>query len=294
MVLCASRGWPRRRASSPAPTAACGPSTWPRSCSGRRSSSPSTAPLVSGRHRRGRGPGVPAVGGDGIGFRLAAVDGRRWPSASWAVWPASAYSWALLLTPVPRWPPPGGAGRLAAGPPRPGTARRAAPGGPGRPRLGRVRPTSRTPSPRSARELLDCRAARIAETPPGDGELGSRLPGRWLPGAVAGRRRTAVASSRSGPTTPSCSTPWSPWAPAPSRTPALVEQLKHEAFHDALTGPAQPAAVRGDASAWRWPSGASRSGSWRSSSSTSTASSGSTTAWATRRATSCCGRSPGG
>ncbi|HVW34596.1 MAG TPA: hypothetical protein VHL53_18840, partial [Acidimicrobiia bacterium] len=37
----------------------------------------------------------------------------------------------------------------------------------------------------SAREMLDCRTARVGEQPPGDGELGSRLPGhqypeRWL------------------------------------------------------------------------------------------------------------------
>jgi diguanylate cyclase (GGDEF)-like protein len=87
-----------------------------------------------------------------------------------------------------------------------------------------------------ARELLACRHARLDETPPGDGELGARLPGsaypeRWL--VVSDRRGadnpfgagdaklleglaavTATALSNAG----------------------LVEQLKHEAFHDALTG----------------------------------------------------------
>jgi diguanylate cyclase (GGDEF)-like protein len=87
----------------------------------------------------------------------------------------------------------------------------------------------------SARELLQCRDARITEIPPGEGELGSRLPGQGYP------ERWLVVSERRG---------LQPLGPQDAKlldalvavgasaleNAALVEQLKHEAFHDALTG----------------------------------------------------------
>jgi diguanylate cyclase (GGDEF)-like protein len=87
----------------------------------------------------------------------------------------------------------------------------------------------------SARELLQCREARISETPAGPGELGSRLPGGRYP------ERWLVVSERRG---------IQPFGPHDAKlldalvavgssaleNAGLVEQLKHEAFHDALTG----------------------------------------------------------
>jgi len=88
----------------------------------------------------------------------------------------------------------------------------------------------------SARELLQCREARIGDAPPaGDGELGSRLPGGRYP------ERWLVVSERRG---------LAPFGPQDAKlldalvavgssaldNAVLVEQLKHEAFHDALTG----------------------------------------------------------
>jgi diguanylate cyclase (GGDEF)-like protein len=87
----------------------------------------------------------------------------------------------------------------------------------------------------SARELLQCRQARISENPAGPGELGSRLPGPGYP------ERWLVVSERRG---------LQPLGPQDAKlldalvavgssaleNAGLVEQLKHEAFHDALTG----------------------------------------------------------
>jgi diguanylate cyclase (GGDEF)-like protein len=87
----------------------------------------------------------------------------------------------------------------------------------------------------SARELLQCGGARISDTPAGSGELGSRLPGHTYP------ERWLVVSERS------CLHPFGPHdaklldalvavGSSALDNAALVEQLKHEAFHDALTG----------------------------------------------------------
>ena len=87
----------------------------------------------------------------------------------------------------------------------------------------------------SARELLACRQARVSEEPPADGELGSRLPGQQYP------ERFLVVSDRRG---------HEGWSAQDARlldalvavgssaldNAGLVDQLKHEAFHDALTG----------------------------------------------------------
>jgi diguanylate cyclase (GGDEF)-like protein len=87
----------------------------------------------------------------------------------------------------------------------------------------------------SAAELLDCRSARLSEAQAGDGELGSKLPGRSYP------ERYLVVSDRRG---------HEPFSAQDARllgalvavgsgaldNAGLVEQLKHEAFHDALTG----------------------------------------------------------
>src|SRR4051812_32664392 len=87
----------------------------------------------------------------------------------------------------------------------------------------------------SARKLLACREARIRETPPGDGELGSRLPGSAYP------ERWLVVSDRRGvePFRAHDATLLEALAGVSASALAnagLVEQLKHEAFHDALTG----------------------------------------------------------
>ncbi|MDQ1490246.1 MAG: hypothetical protein QOJ23_2760, partial [Actinomycetota bacterium] len=87
----------------------------------------------------------------------------------------------------------------------------------------------------SARELLHCRAARLSDQPPGPDELGSLLPGREYP------EHWLVVSQRRG---------LKPFGPADGKlldalavmgstalaNAGLVEQLKHEVFHDALTG----------------------------------------------------------
>jgi diguanylate cyclase (GGDEF)-like protein len=87
----------------------------------------------------------------------------------------------------------------------------------------------------SARQLLQCREARISDVPPGPEELGSVLPGHRYP------ERWLVVSERRG---------LQPFGPHDAKlldalvavgssaldNAALVEQLKHEAFHDALTG----------------------------------------------------------
>jgi diguanylate cyclase (GGDEF)-like protein len=87
-----------------------------------------------------------------------------------------------------------------------------------------------------ARELLSCRHARLGETPPGEGELGARLPGSAYP------ERWLVVSDRRGADNPFGANDAklleglaAVTATALSNA-GLVEQLKHEAFHDALTG----------------------------------------------------------
>jgi diguanylate cyclase (GGDEF)-like protein len=87
----------------------------------------------------------------------------------------------------------------------------------------------------SARELLACREARIGEVPPGDGELGSRLPGssypeRWL--VVADRRGVEPFGNHDVTLLEALAGV----SASALRNASLVEQLKHEAFHDALTG----------------------------------------------------------
>lgn len=87
----------------------------------------------------------------------------------------------------------------------------------------------------SARNLLHCRQARIDETPPGPDELGSRLSGRRYP------ERWLVVSERRGV---------EPFSVQDAKlldalvavgsgaleNASLVTQIKHQVFHDALTG----------------------------------------------------------
>ncbi len=87
----------------------------------------------------------------------------------------------------------------------------------------------------SARELLHCREARIDEVPPAPGELGVQLPGSRYP------ERWLVVSERRG---------LDPFGPRDAKlldalvavgsgaleNAALVDQIKHQVFHDALTG----------------------------------------------------------
>jgi diguanylate cyclase (GGDEF)-like protein len=87
----------------------------------------------------------------------------------------------------------------------------------------------------SARELLQCRHAHLSEVPAAEGELGSRLPGRNYP------ERFLVVSDRRGHENFSAQDAMLLDAlvaveSSALENAALVEQLKHEAFHDALTG----------------------------------------------------------
>ena len=87
----------------------------------------------------------------------------------------------------------------------------------------------------SACELLDCRHARFSETPAGEGELGSPVPGQRYP------ERFLVVSERRGHeafTAHDAKLLDALVAVGASalHNAELVEQLKHEAFHDALTG----------------------------------------------------------
>jgi len=87
----------------------------------------------------------------------------------------------------------------------------------------------------SARQLLQCREARVGEEPPDDGELGSRLPGhnypeRWL--VVSGRKGHEAFSPQDAKLLDALVA----MAASALDNASLVEQLKHEAFHDALTG----------------------------------------------------------
>ena len=79
-----------------------------------------------------------------------------------------------------------------------------------------------------------------------------------------------------------------------SERKAFEEQLAHQAFHDPLTGPAEPRAVPRPRRARARPRRARARDASRCSSSTSTTSRRSTTASATPPATSCCARSPRG
>ena len=88
----------------------------------------------------------------------------------------------------------------------------------------------------SARELLRCRGARIVEAPPDDGELGSRLPGRryperWL---VVSERRglDAAFGAQDGKLLDAIVAVGS----SALENASLVDQIKHQVFHDALTG----------------------------------------------------------
>jgi diguanylate cyclase (GGDEF)-like protein len=87
----------------------------------------------------------------------------------------------------------------------------------------------------SARELLDCRAARLSEQKAGEGELGSKLPGQSYP------ERYLIVSDRRGHQSFSTHDAKLLGALVAVGSSALdnaglVGQLKHEAFHDALTG----------------------------------------------------------
>jgi diguanylate cyclase (GGDEF)-like protein len=87
----------------------------------------------------------------------------------------------------------------------------------------------------SARELLLCRTARISDEPPGDGELGSRLSGdrypeRWL--VVSEKRGLEPFNSHDGKLLDALATV----ASGALENANLVEQIKHQAFHDAMTG----------------------------------------------------------
>jgi diguanylate cyclase (GGDEF)-like protein len=87
-----------------------------------------------------------------------------------------------------------------------------------------------------ARELLACREARLGESPPGEGELGARLPGSAYP------ERWLVVSERRGADNPFGANDakllegLAAVTATALQNAGLVEQLKHEAFHDALTG----------------------------------------------------------
>jgi diguanylate cyclase (GGDEF)-like protein len=87
----------------------------------------------------------------------------------------------------------------------------------------------------SARELLQCRKARIAETPPGPGEIGSRLPGnqypeRWL--LVSERRGLDAFGANDAKLLDALVAVGS----GAIENAGLVDQIKHQVFHDALTG----------------------------------------------------------
>ncbi|MGH9002496.1 MAG: putative bifunctional diguanylate cyclase/phosphodiesterase, partial [Acidimicrobiia bacterium] len=87
----------------------------------------------------------------------------------------------------------------------------------------------------SARNMLACRDARLSDTGPGDDELGSRLQGRGHP------ERWLVVGERRGV---------EPFKPQDAKlldaivavgsgaleNARLVDQMKHQVFHDALTG----------------------------------------------------------
>jgi diguanylate cyclase (GGDEF)-like protein len=87
----------------------------------------------------------------------------------------------------------------------------------------------------SARELLLCREARISDGSPGVGELGSRLSGRryperWL--VVSEKRGLEPFGAHDAKLLDALATVGS----SALENANLVEQIKHQAFHDALTG----------------------------------------------------------
>jgi diguanylate cyclase (GGDEF)-like protein len=87
----------------------------------------------------------------------------------------------------------------------------------------------------SARELLQCREARISDEPPGAGELGSRLSGskypeRWL--VVSEKRGLEPFGGHDAKLLDALATVGS----GALENANLVEQIKDQAFHDALTG----------------------------------------------------------
>ena len=87
----------------------------------------------------------------------------------------------------------------------------------------------------SARELLDCRQARLSETPAGEGELGSRVPGQHYPErflVVSERRGHEAFTAHDAKLLDALVAVGS----SALHNAELVEQLKHEAFHDSLTG----------------------------------------------------------
>ena len=180
---------------------------------------------------------------EGQSFRRSAADGLGFRLLVWATTVAvgllgglagSAYSWALLFAVVPM----GVLQVVLAGSLR---ARK------DREQLdGLLRATldahaSMEPNDvgeaiaASARELLLCRDARISEEPPGSGELGSRLPGseypeRWL--VVSGKRGLDPFSGHDAKLLDALATVGA----GALENANLVEQIKHQAFHDALTG----------------------------------------------------------
>jgi diguanylate cyclase (GGDEF)-like protein len=87
----------------------------------------------------------------------------------------------------------------------------------------------------SAKELLRCRAARLSHEPPGPDELGTVLPGReyperWL--VVSEQRGHEGFSAQDAKLLDALVAVGS----SALKNADLVEQLKHEVFHDALTG----------------------------------------------------------
>jgi diguanylate cyclase (GGDEF)-like protein len=170
---------------------------------------------------------------DGLGFRLL-VWGATVAVGLLGGLAGSAYSWALLLAVLPM----GVLQVVLAGSLR---ARK------DRERLdGLLRATmdahlSMEPADvedavtASARELLLCREARISDDPPGPDELGTRLSGsrypeRWL--VVSEKRGLEPFGGNDAKLLEALATVGS----SALENADLVEQIKHQAFHDALTG----------------------------------------------------------
>ena len=256
------------------------PSSWPSTAS-------SSGPCIAGR--RGASPFWRRLA-DGIGFRLAAVGGDRGRRPPRRPGRRRPTRWALLLTAGPAWRR---SQVVLAGSLRAREDRQRDSTGSSRAAVAAHASVESADVEEavlaSARELLACRQARARR-------------------GAARRRRARAAGCRAAPI-PSAG--WScPSAAAPRPFGAHDAKLLEALAAVRLERPGQrrprgAAQARGlprrpdracptsccsrRRSAWRWRSAASRSGSWRSSSSTSTGSSGSTTAWATRPATSSCG-----
>jgi diguanylate cyclase (GGDEF)-like protein len=170
---------------------------------------------------------------DGIGFRML-----QW-TATVAVGllgglAASAYSWALLLTLIPMAALQAvlaGSLRARKDHERVDALLRAALAAHASVRSADVEDAIIA----SAVELLDCRSARLSLERAGEGELDSKLPGRSYP------ERYLVVSDRRGHEAFDAGDARLLDALVAVGSGALdnaglVEQLKHEAFHDALTG----------------------------------------------------------